>query len=283
MKFFKKHKTAIADLGLLYSAAIWGSTFFIVKNSLDSIDPIVLVGYRFMLAAIILGVYLAAKKHNLFDKWKQGFILGFVLWLLYASQTIGLKFTTASNSGFITGLFVVFVPFIGLFFKIRPTKHKIISVFIAITGLWLLTGGLYDINFGDMLTLIAALTYAIHILLADKYVKNCHPLVLSFQQFFTMGLLSFASAILFGLPFSVQSSGTVGIIIFLALFPSLSAFAIQLVAQKFTSPIKVALIFTMEPVFAAVFAWTLGKEEFIMLRALGGLLIVAAMIISEVK
>ena len=278
-----KHKNLVADLGLLYAALIWGSTFYIVKNSLSSINPVILVGYRFIFAALILGCYLAIKKKNLFENYKQGFVLGFILWLLYVSQTIGLKFTTASNSGFITGLFIIFVPTISLIiFKKKLSFVKLISIGIACFGLWFLTGGLKQINLGDILTLISALTYALHILFADRFIKNkINPIILSFQQFFVVGLLSFITGILYKFSFTINSIKIFNIILFLTLFPTVSAFVIQLVAQKFTAPVRVALIFSLEPVFAAIFAWTLGGETFIINRAVGGLLIVIAIILSE--
>ncbi len=283
MKLVTKKKTLLADLGLLYAAAIWGSTFFIVKESLKHIDPVMLVGYRFLLAAIILGFIVYFQKKRLFNNWKHGFVLGFILWLLYISQTIGLKYTTASNSGFITGLFILFVPiFSMMFFRTKLSIAKLFSVFLALLGLWLLTGGLKEINIGDMLTLIAAVTYAFHILFADKYIKKkSDPYVLSFQQFFFIGVLSIITGIVFQLPTSFGTINTLRVVLFLTLFPTVSAFVIQLIAQKYTTPVKVALIFSMEPVFAAVFAWTLGNEVFIRNRAMGGLIIVIAMILSE--
>jgi len=270
-QFIKRYKTLLIDFGLVYAAAIWGSTFFIVKDSLKYIDPVVLVGYRFFLAALILGLVLLFQKKPLFSNFKQGFILGLFIWLLYIPQTIGLKFTTASNSGFITGLFVAFVPVFSLiFFRKLPSLVKTLAVVISLTGLWILTGGLTDINTGDLITLITAMAYAIHILFADKYVnKNIDPYILSFQQFLVVGLLSFVTALFFRLPFSVVSQSVIWTVLFLTLFPTLSAFVIQLVAQKFTAPLKVSLIFALEPVFAALFAWTLGGEVFIARRALG--------------
>ena len=103
-------KSLLAEFGLLYATAIWGATFFIVKDSLASVDAVVMVGYRFLLAAAVLAVGLKIARKPLFLYWKPSLILGIILWSLYISQTIGLKYTTASNSGFITGLFVAFVP-----------------------------------------------------------------------------------------------------------------------------------------------------------------------------
>ncbi len=276
------YKTHLANLGLFYSAAIWGSTFFVVKSSLASIHPVILVGYRFTLAAIILGGLLIYLKKPLFANIRKGFLLGIFIWLLYITQTIGLGITTASNSGFITGMFVVFVPvFSLLIFKKKPSSTGIIASLVSLSGLWFLTGGLENINNGDLLTIIAAMAYAVHILFADGYVKSgIDPYVLSFQQFFFVGTASLATGLIFDIPFSMTSSKTAWIILFLTLFPTISAFVIQVIAQKFTAPIKVSLIFAFEPVFAAIFAWTLGNELFVAFRALGGLLIFLALVIS---
>jgi len=270
-------------VGLIYSAAIWGSTFFIVKICLKDINPVILVAYRFLLASMLLALFLILNKKNIFKDIKKGFFLGVFLWVLYIPQTIGLIYTTSSNSAFITGLFVVFLPlFVFIFYRRFPSILKTIAVIISIIGLWFLTGGLREINRGDLMTLITAMAYAAHILFVDKFMKDdADPYILSFQQFFFVGILSVITGVIFKLPFNVSSTLAIWIVLFLALFPTLSAFVIQLVAQKFTSPIKVSLIFALEPVFAAIFSWTLGNEEFFITIAFGGLLIFIAIVLSE--
>jgi len=278
------YKKWLSELGLFYSAAVWGSTFFIVKDALKNIDPIILVGYRFILATILLGGFCLATRKPLFKNAKHGFLLGFFLWLLYISQTVGLSITTASNSGFITGLFVAFVPMFSLtVFKRVPSLTEFVATVVSLSGLWVLTGGLKDINIGDLLTLIAAMTYAIHILFVDKYVKDGDdPYVLSFLQFTFVGAASLTTGAIFDLPFSVLETNTIWVVLFLALIPTLSAFVIQVVAQKFTRPLRVSLILAFEPVFAALFAWTLGGEHLIFHRAIGGFFIFLGMVISGI-
>ena len=275
-------KKLISDAGLLYAAAIWGSTFFIVKDSLEFINPIILVGYRFIIASALVALICVITKRPLFKNIKKGLVLGIFIWLLYIPQTIGLGITTASNSGFITGLFVAFVPiFSFLIFRKIPSLIGIIATLISLSGLWILTGGMTDINNGDLLTLLAAMTYAIHILYVDKFLQEGNdPFTLCFQQFLFVGIASLAVGGIAGLPFGWGNASTGWIVLFLAVFPTFSAFFIQVVAQKYTSPIRVSLIFAFEPVFAAIFAWTLGGEKIILHRAMGGLLIFLAMIIS---
>ncbi len=284
MKYNSLHRSHLADLGLLYIAVIWGSTFFVVKDSLAYVNPVVLVGYRFVLATLIMGCYLLYRRKSWLTNFKSGAVLGVLLWLCYVPQTIGLEYTTASNSGFITGLFVAFVPiFSFVLFQELPSLPKLLAVFTSTIGLWFLTGGLSEINGGDLLTIITAMAFAAYILIADRYAKNnLDPYVLSFQQFLIVGGLSVIVALIFRFPFTVASPGTLGVILFLTLFPTLSAFVIQLVAQKHTAPVKVSLILAVEPIFAAVFAWTLGGETFILSRAMGGVLVVLAIIVAEV-
>ena len=273
-----------SELGLFYCAAVWGATFFMVKDALAGVDPVALVAHRFLLSAFLLAPW-ALTRPSRFKLLKESAVLAVLLFLLYVSQTIGLGYTSASNSGFITGLFVLFVPiFLLIFFGSPPTKVQWASSGLALAGLWLLTGGVKSANFGDVITLIAAATYAGHLLATDKYVRaDADALVLAFHQFWMTGLLAALTAFATGRSFAVGSSKTGMTIVFLALVPTLSAFFIQMRAQKTVAPLKVSLIFSLEPVFAAIFAWTLGGEAFAPGRAAGGALIVAAMMAGELS
>jgi len=277
-----KYKRVLADTGLFYAAVIWGATFFMVKDALTGIDPVILVAYRFLAAGLVMLVFLLATGRPLLKDLKHGSVLAILLLSLYIPQTIGLGYTTASNSGFITGLFVIFVPiFMRSVVRRKPKTLEWVASGVALVGLWVLTGGMTDFNLGDGLTLIAALTYALHVLFSDKYMKaGVDPFVISCQQFLIIGLLSLITGALFRLDFGIHTSTAAWTTIFLALFPTLSAFVIQMWAQKITTPVKVALIFALEPVFAALFAWTLGSETIVLHRALGGLFIFAALVIS---
>lgn len=273
-----------ADLGLVYCSAVWGATFFMVKDALAGVDPVAMVAIRFLLSALLLAPWAltrpARAKHL-----KESALLAVLLFLLYVTQTVGLGYTSASNSGFITGLFVLFVPvFLFVFLGQSPTTVQWVSTILALAGLWLLTGGIRTANFGDLITLVAAATYAGHLLATDKYVRaDADPVVLAFHQFWMTGLLASLATLAMGRSFAVGSAHAAGTIAFLAVVPTLSAFFIQMYAQKVVVPVKVSLIFSLEPVFAALFAWTLGGELFSPLRAAGGGLIVAAMMAGEIS
>ena len=274
----------LENSGLVYCAAIWGSTFILVKGALDSVDPVAMVAIRFLIAAALLLPWVLKRK-ELRIHMAEGFFLSVILALLYISQTVGLLYTTASNSGFITGLFIIFIPvFMFLFRKERPTRLQAVSAALALSGMWLLTGGVKGFNLGDALTLVAAAAYAGHLIVTDKFVKaDADPVMLAFHQFWMTSLIAFMLAAFMGYPLGVSGLNGWAVIIFLAVFPTLAAFYIQLLAQKSSTPFKVGLIFTLEPVFAAVFAWTLGGENFVPMKAAGGFFIVMGMILGELS
>lgn len=255
-----------------------------VKDALSGVDAVAMVAHRFLLSALLLAPWALvrpARSRHL----KESLILSVLLFLLYTTQTIGLGHTSASNSGFITGLFVIFVPiFLFFFFRKSPTAVQWVSSLLALLGLWMLTGGISSVNFGDVITIVAAATYAGHLLATDKYVRaDADVLVLAFHQFWMTGSMALAYCLVSGRSLAVTGDSAAGTIAFLAVVPTLSAFFIQMWAQKVTLPIKVSLIFSLEPVFAAVFAWTIGGESFVPARAAGGGLIVAAMIAGELS
>ena len=273
-----------SDIGLFYCAAIWGSTFIVTKGALDSVDPVVMVGIRFIISAALLLPWVLKRRDKTLHM-REGFYLSLFLATLYITQTVGLVYTSASNSGFITGLFIIFIPvFMYLFRRQKPTRLQGASAALAIAGMWLLTGGVSGFNVGDALTLVAAAAYSAHLIFTDKYVKaEADPVLLVFHQFWMVAAVSFALALLRGSSLAVAGVNAWGVIIFLAVFPTLTAFFIQMLAQRHSEPFKVGIIFTLEPVFAALFAWTWGGEEFVPVKAAGGLLIVSGMIIGELS
>lgn len=269
---------------LLVAQVIWGSTFFITKHTQDFIGPVSLLAYRFILGALIMGgfIYLVQRK-PLFTNFWQGLMLGLILSAAYIAQSVGLIYISASNSGFITGLFIIFVPlFSFVFFKIVPSQKHLIALAIALVGLWILTGGVKEMSKGDILTLGTAAAIATHILYANKLVKDqVDPYVLNFQQLLTIGISCSLLGLIFKQSFSIANSTVVWAILYLSVGASLLALLIQNWAQKYLSPLRVSMIFTTEAVFASIFAWTLGNETMVPVKALGGGLIFLAMIITE--
>lgn len=274
-----------ADLLLILVVAIWGSTFSIMKIILIDIDPYYFITLRFMVAFIsLLLVFHNRLKYLTWSGLRKGFILG--LWLLggYAFQIVGLQYTTASRSGFITGLAVVLVPFLALvILKEVPGLMNWLGVLLAIAGLFLLTGtGGKAINYGDYLTLLCAVSFAMQIVLLSKYLKGEDPAVLTLVQ---MGVVAGGAFLitLFTSSFRPITVETAGVVVYTGLLATAFAFFIQSYAQQFTSPTHAGLIFTMEPIFGALFSFLILGELIGTGGIIGGLLIISGMLLAELK
>jgi len=270
---------------LILTAVIWGSTFFISKICLSNVNAITLISYRFLLSAAVTLLIILVWRKNPWQNFRYGLLLGSVLLLSYLGQTIGLSYVTASSSGFITGLFVVLVPILGyVFWREKLSIINLVAILLALVGLWIINGGIASFTYGDLLTFGGALAYSFYVLLVDKMIKNdIDPWVLNFQQFLTIGVAALLLAILLHAPLTVHSHLSWYIIIYLGLFAGVIAFGFQLGAQRYISPVKVSLILSLEPVSAAIFAWTIGGEHIELSKALGGMIMIVAIITSQIS
>lgn len=283
-KILSRKQYILIDLALLVAVIIWGSTFIMIKDELENLGPVSMLVYRFFCAAFLVGIYLKFKKIPLFVNFSKGALVGLCLWLVYVPQNIGMLYTTASNSGFITALFVAFVPLFSIaFFRRWPSAVRIFAALLSLVGLWFLTGGFSKLNRGDLITLISPFACALFVLFTDQALKKngMSPLVLCFQQFLTAGILSLVWILVSHEPFVIHGIKTWLVIGYLSVFATALTFCVTAFVQKLTSPMKVTLIFALEPVFAAFFACVWGNESFGPMQAIGGVLMVLATIISE--
>jgi len=289
-------KSWLADLSLLLVAFVWGTTFVIVQNAISVLPPHTFNGIRFFLAAffllfLLLFLYPQQLKQLSRKMVFAGIILGFWLYGGYAFQTVGLLYTTSSKAGFITGLSVVLVPIFALIVLAqRPKWPAVLGVVAATIGLYLLTlGDSFHLNRGDVFVFFCAISFAGQIILTGKYAPNFPSMALALIQIATVSALSIISSFLFeDWRHSWQSSTIFTPDVLWALLitagPATAfAFLAQTICQRFTTPTRVALIFAMEPVFAALtaFIWT---DEILSTKAISGcLLIFVGMILSELK
>lgn len=282
-KITTKTKIIFTNFAMLTAAVIWGSTFIVIKDGLGDVHAVTMVCYRFGLAALLMGMILVFLRKKPWQHLKEGVILGLLLFFAYTSQALALYYLLAVDGGFIAGLFVIFVPILS-FICGREKLHWnfMVAVILSGIGLWSVTGGVGNLGWGDFLMLLSAAIFAVHILYADSVVKKCDILVLNFQQFSVVALAGFFSILVFQLPFTVTSLDTVWWILYLALFGNVLAYLVQLGAQKIISPTVCAMVFSLEPVFAAIFAWTLGGEKIIMTDMVGGVLIIMAIIFAQI-
>lgn len=275
-----------ADLALLGVAAVWGVTFILVKDALAGIGPYYFLGMRFLAAFIFLAViYWKRLKNTDFKTLAAGVAIGFFLYAGYAFQTVGLQYTSASKAGFITGMAVVLVPLMCAASSRRlPGTAPATGAFSAALGLSALTlGNEVAVSYGDVLVFLCAVSYALHIILVGRYSPKYDPVVLATVQIGMVAAASIAcAAALEEMP--VMLTGEVWVALLVTALPATAlAFLIQNVVQRFTSPTHTAIIFTMEPVFAAAFAWLLGGEILSLKQWAGCFLILAGMLVAELK
>lgn len=290
-------KTApLADLGLLFVAFIWGTTFVLVQNAVRVMEPMTFNGVRFCLAFFLLLIIVClvrpkVPRKEIGDVIGKGLLLGGFLFAGYALQTIGLVYTTSAKAGFITGLSVVLVPlFVWAFYQKRPATHAFLGPAFAVCGLYFLTmEGTLAPNFGDLLVLFCAVAFAMHIVFTGRFSARAPALFLTTVQMGTVAVLSFAGAFLFEnwrVAFSptVLGHGDVLSALFVtSLFATVLAYFIQTKLQKQTPATHVAIIFAMEPVFAALCGVIYAGESLTAAQWFGSALIFSSMILSEWK
>jgi len=275
-----------AEIYLLGIVVIWGSTFAIIKGILDQIMPFTFLAYRFFWAAFILGLIFWKRLKNI-DKiiLGKGFLIGIFLFLGFTFQTVGLKYTTATKAGFITGLSVILVPIISHFFiREKISKNSIIGVILAVIGLWFLNyNSSFIFNFGDFLVLLCAVSFAMHIISVGLYARKVDYVLLVMVQLTTVFVLSFLMALFFERPgiHLYYPSGVWWSIILTGIFATALAFYMQNKFQRYSTATKTAIIFSGEPIFSAMFAYLLLGEKVGLIAWIGGLLIIFGMIISQ--
>ena len=280
-----------AQFALLLTAAIWGWTFVLVKESVQEVTPFLFLFARFTLATVVL-VLIFRKSLVKNWNWKmlwRGSLLGAALAAGYLFQTWGLKYTTAIQSGFITGISVVLVPLMGVFFKERIGFGAWIGTLLSFAGLSLILIGegfslnelASQLNIGDLLTLFCALSFAAHILLVGHFVDAHSYRTLLVIQIATAAVLSLGGALAFeNLHFNFSPTVWNAIAI-TGLFATALAFWAQNKFQPLSTPTRTAIIFSTEPVFAGLFGFSLLGERLSMEQMLGAGLILFGIVLSQ--
>ena len=293
-------KKYLGEGALLLNTLIWGGTFALVKNALTDISPLLFLGIRFFIAAMLLYpfVHLTLKK---MDKktFIAGSILGIFYFLGFATQTVGLNFTSATKSGFITGTFVVIIPILQTIIERRKPKwYNIVSIFFVMIGLIFLSSSgdnLFqfinelgsDFNLGDFLTLLCAILFAFQVVYVDVFTKKYEYMPLVFIQLLITGLGGFLGALVLStlgleiIKFSLATN-VVFALIYTSVFASIIATILQLKYQKIVTPTKAGIIYSFEPIMAAVLAFFILGEKISKFGMFGGVFIVFGLLLSEI-
>ena len=277
-------------IALSGATVIWGSAFIAQSVGMDKIGPFTFQAVRYFLAVVFLFPASALfSKGKPFWKswadpalWRSGVICGLALFAASSLQQIGLVYTDAGKAGFLTAMYIVFVPFLGLFLGQRPGRNALLSLIPAIVGLYLLScTSVSGINKGDVLLLLCAVAFSVQILLIDRHCAGLDGLKLNCIQALVAAVLSVPWALLTE---TVDASRIASCWLPLGYAGILSmgvAYTLQIVGQKGVAPSAAALLMSLESVFAALFGWLLLHETMTRAEELGCVLVFAAVVISQ--
>jgi len=282
----KKGNAVLGRAALVLTTLIWGTSFVVLKNTLNTVPTLYILALRFSGAAILLALVFM-KDIKKIDKQYivNGIVLGTLLFGGYTVQTYGLYYTTPSKNAFLTASYCVLVPFVcWIVQKKRPDKFNIISTIVCLVGVGFVSlKNDRTVELGDLLTLGCSFFYAVHIVLTAKYVKGRSVALLSMIQFAMAGALAWVAALATGsVPPSI-STGNIWSIAYLCVMCTAVCFLLQTFGQKHTPPSTAAIIITLESVFGAGFAVVINHDPLTVRMLIGFALIFMAVFVSETK
>ncbi len=277
-------RSSKAELILLSITLIWGGTFAVVKFALNDASPLTFLALRFGIASLVFPL-IYRKNYFSMDRATLvgGLFLGLLLMVGFAFQTVGLQYTTASKSAFITGLLVAFTPIAQAVIEKRlPGRGNMIGVALVAVGLYLLTSpGGQGFNIGDILTLFCAISYAIYIVYLDIFSKKHDVSKLTLLQLAATGMLSITVAPLVETMHVHFTAGFMWALLYTSILATVFATYLQTKYQRDTTPVRAAIIFSMEPVLANFIAYFAFGEFVGWVGVFGGALIIAGLLASE--
>jgi drug/metabolite transporter (DMT)-like permease len=276
--------TLLATLALLLVTACWGSTFFLIKDLLDRMPVLDFLAVRFAVATVVL-VLLFPRALGRLDAAarRQAVVLGLLYGLAQILQTAGLAHTPASVSGFITGMYVICTPLLAApLLKQRIGPATWAAVLLAMSGLGVLTLSGFSVGYGEALTLVAAVLYALHIVGLGAWSTAEAAIGMTIVQLGVITVICFVVTAPDGVVLP-STPGDWASVLYMAVFAAGLALAAQTWAQAHLPPTRTAIIMSMEPVFAALFAVLLGGEDATLRMLVGGSMVLAAMLIVELS
>ena len=287
------NKKIQGSASLLFATLIWGTAFIFQSVGMDHIGPFTFQAVRCALAVIgmVTVIWLLDKKAGRdFEKgwqdkrlWKAGILCGIPLFLACDLQQLGLVYTTAGKAGFLTAMYIVMVPVLGIFLKRKITVMVPVSVGIAVAGLYLLSfSGAEAANIGDILMLICAVMFAVQILVVDHFAADVDAVRLNCIQ---AGVVAVASAIMTAFTEEVRIPDLLNCWLPLCYTGFISmgaAYSLQIIGQKHVEPTAAALFMSLESVFAALFGWLLLHETMSLTELFGCVLMFTAVILSQI-
>ncbi len=284
-----KNMGLIAKIMLFTSTIIWGSSFFILKNTLDEMPVYFILSVRFFVGALLLFLIGCKNWKKLNKKYlRAGSITGLFLALAYITQTIGLQYTTPSKNAFLTAVYCVLVPFFcwGVTKK-APDKFNLIAAVVCLTGIGLVSLGSGDIGFnfmGDGMTLVCGIFFALQMVAVEFWGDDMDVVLYTAVQFFTAFLVCFAGFLIFEEPPTSVSLSTIGSLAYVTVFATVLAFLFLNMGVKYASANSSSLILSCEAVFGVLFSILFYPDEHVTPRIVCGFVVMfIGIVINETK
>ena len=279
-------KRILPKFALFSAALIWGSSFFIVKNTVDIFPTNFLLAIRFTIGCLLLCVLFPKKltQLNRTCLW-QGIVLGLLIFTAYCIQTIGLTDTTPGKNAFLTAAYCILVPFLyWITDKRRPDLYNFSAAFLCLAGIGLVSfDGSFSMRFGDAMTLISALFFAAHIVAGARFGGKSDPILLTILQFGTAAVCSWVLGFTTEtFPKEIPLNAALGLL-YLAVFATTIALLLQNIGLKYADPTSGAIRLSLESVFGVLFSMLFYQERLTLRLGAGFLLIFIAVILSETK
>ncbi len=287
-----KHKLA-GTFSLLAATVIWGGAFVAQSAGMELIGPFTFQAIRCALAVLALVIFIAlmeAKQLSSYLKkwadpklWKAGILCGLALFVASGLQQIGLVYTDAGKAGFLTAMYIVIVPLFGLFFRRKPTVMALISIVVAVGGMYMLCcTDVTQINIGDVLLMLCAVAFAAQITLVDRLAGNVDSLRLNCVQALVVTVLSVA-AMLFTETVDIKLVASCAVPLLYAGVLSMGVgYSLQIIGQKRVEPTTASLIMSLESVFALVFGALLLGERLTASESIGCVLVFVSVVLSQI-
>lgn len=283
-----RKKQIFSKAGLFAVAVIWGSSFIIVKNTVNVLPPLYLIALRFTIAFAVLSAVFF-KHYKSIDRQYiiSSAIIGFFSFAAYWGQTIGITATTPGKNAFLTTVYCILVPFLyWLVDKTEPTMGQIAAAVLCVVGVGLISlNESFNIEYGDMLTLVGGFFFACQMVAISKFSKNRDILLLVILQFGFCALFCWIYSLIFEnhADYAIVDAGTAFSVIYLGIVATALCYLVQNIAQKYDSPSSVSVILSLEAVFGVIFSVALGAEKLTLKIVTGFIFVFTAVLTSELS
>lgn len=279
-------KKYMGEIGLMLTAIIWGYGFVATYNSINSLSVFQTIFLRFLIASLIMSIIFFSKLKSIkVSSLKRGSLTGLTLFAGFVFQTIGRSYTSGSKNAFLTAFNVILVPFIAYFlFKRRPSRNETLGAVLSLLGIALISFNFdFSINFGDVLTLLCAVMFALQITLTDIFVEKEDPVLFTLIQMAFCAMAGFIVMLLFDSNIKITSVSNLYPVIYLGVFSTMLAFILQTICQKYVNETKSAVLLSTESLWGSLFSVMFLGEVASIKIIIGGLIMFLAVILSTVR